>query len=239
MRKAGEPGTGIPMLTRMCPPHRGWSWSHRPRFRATLGSWSKAKAAPEVLARWRGRRYGHYKGQGSPMDAPARSNTLSPRRYPGQATRIHLEGGAYLAGRRGPRVGLACLGVLERLRRDARGLRQLPAGQPALLSQAPHLLAVHHQIHHSFLLVCSLWQPPQTNVCSRVSLALVAPSLVVAAWLIGVGLSAIRAAAAEVERVLLRLLARLRVESDLAERYPAVITDVGGFALVMLGCCVE
>jgi len=43
MREAGEPGTGIPMLTRMCPPHRGWSWSHRPRFRATLGSWSKAK----------------------------------------------------------------------------------------------------------------------------------------------------------------------------------------------------
>jgi hypothetical protein len=40
-------------------------------------------------------------GRDTPKDTPARSNTLSTRRYPGQATRIYLEGRAYLAGRRG------------------------------------------------------------------------------------------------------------------------------------------
>jgi len=58
-----------------------------------------------------------------------------------------------------------------------------------------------------------------------------APSLVVAAWLIGAGLSAIRAAAAEVKRELLCLLARLRVDHDLAYRYPAVVAGVGAQAL--------
>src|SRR5215210_4463048 len=177
------------------------------------------------------------KGRDTPMDAPARSNTLSPRRYPGQATRIHLEGGAYLAGRRGPCLGLACLGVLERLRRDARGLRQLPAGQPALLSQAPHLLAVHDQIHHSFLLVCSLWQPPQTNVCSCVSLALVAPSLVVAAWVIGPGLSAIRAAAARQRLDPLDLFARLLIDGAVAE--VDVPVQAGVRVILVVGRCVE
>jgi hypothetical protein len=45
---------------------------------------------------------------------------------------------------------------------------------------------------------------------------MVAPSLVVAAWLIGAGLSAIRATAAEVKRELLRLLACLRIDDELA-----------------------
>src|SRR5215210_2696512 len=178
---------------------------------------------------WPGDAEAKHRGRGTPKDTPARSNTLSPRRYPGQATKIHLEGGAYLAARRGPRVGLACLGVLERLRRDARGLRQLPAGQPALLSQAPHLLAVHDQIHHSFLLVCSLWQPPQTNVCSRVTLALAAPSLMVDAWLIGAGLSAIRATAAPIGGFPL-----LAVLVHVADEYPAVYAGVGALVLVVI-----
>src|SRR5215203_5327898 len=43
----------------------------------------------------------------------------------------------------------------------------------------------------------------------------------------GPGLSAFGATATEVERVLLRLLARLGVEDDLAYRYPAIVANVG------------
>jgi hypothetical protein len=57
----------------------------------------------------------------------------------------------------------------------------------------------------------------------------VAPSLVVAAWLIGAWLSAIRATAAEVQSELLYLLARLGVDHDLADRYPAVVAGVRVF----------
>src|SRR5215208_1855871 len=60
------------------------------------------------------------------------------------------------------------------------------------------------------------WSVPQTFVCPRPEGALGAPSLVVAAWAIGAGLSAIRTTAAEVKRVLLGLLARLGVDHDLA-----------------------
>ena len=42
----------------------------------------------------------------------------------------------------------------------------------------------------------------------------------------------------EVERVLLRLLARLGVEDELAYRYPAIVAGVGVLVLVV-GCCVE
>jgi len=61
-------------------------------------------------------------------------------------------------------------------------------------------------------------------------------SLVVAAWLIGVGLSAsfVSATAAEVKRVLLRLLARLRVDHDLSKRYPAIVAGVGALVLVVV-----
>src|SRR5215212_4300407 len=44
-----------------------------------------------------------------PKDTPAWSNTLCPRRYPGQVPRIYVEGRPYLAGRRGQRMHLACL----------------------------------------------------------------------------------------------------------------------------------
>jgi hypothetical protein len=50
-------------------------------------------------------------------------------------------------------------------------------------------------------------------------------------------LSAICAAAAEVKRVLLDLFARLGVEDDLAQRYPAVVAGVGALmigSMVML-----
>jgi len=42
------------------------------------------------------------------------------------------------------------------------------------------------------------------------------------------------AAAAEVERVLLRLLTRLGVDHDLAYRYPAIVAGVGAFVLVVV-----
>jgi len=62
----------------------------------------------------------------------------------------------------------------------------------------------------------------------------VALSLMVDAWAIGTGLSAIRATAAEVKRVLLRLLARLRVDHDLSKRYPAIVAGVGALVLVVV-----
>src|SRR5215210_9136952 len=207
-----------------CPAHRGQSWSPRPRSRATVHSEGRAgrhegKTARLVSQRTRRPRPAHQLslhaarclaeriaspspkvvGRDTPKDAPARSNTLRSRRYRSQAARIYVEGRPYLAGRRGQRMRLACLDVRKRPPGYARDLRELPLGHPLLFAQAPHLLAVHHQIHHSFsLLGSSLWQPSQTNVCGRVSLALVAPSLVVAAWLIGAGLSAIRATAAPI-----------------------------------------
>ena len=52
--------------------------------------------------------------------------------------------------------------------------------------------------------------------------------------------NASRASATEVERVLLRLFARLGVERDLAESYPAVVAGVGVIVLVVGSCaCVE
>jgi len=57
-------------------------------------------------------------------------------------------------------------------------------------------------------------------------LALVALSLMVDAWAIGPGLSAIRATATEVERLLDSLLARLGVEDDLPYRYPTIVAGV-------------
>jgi hypothetical protein len=53
MREAGAPRTwelreGATLLSRVCAPHRGESWSHRPRSRATLAKLGReAKAAPE------------------------------------------------------------------------------------------------------------------------------------------------------------------------------------------------
>ena len=60
-------------------------------------------------------------------------------------------------------------------------------------------------------------------------MALVALSLMADAWAIGVGLSAsfVSATATEVERVLLRLLARLGVNGNLAYRHPAIGAGVG------------
>jgi len=42
------------------------------------------------------------------------------------------------------------------------------------------------------------------------------------------------ATATEIKRVLLRLLARLRVDHDLAYRYPAIVTDVRGLVLIVV-----
>jgi hypothetical protein len=47
-------------------------------------------------------------------------------------------------------------------------------------------------------------------------------------------LASLRALAAEVKRVLLYLLTRLRVESDLAYRYPAIVAGVGGLVRMIL-----
>ena len=63
---------------------------------------------------------------------------------------------------------------------------------------------------------------------------MVAPSLVAAAWVIGAGLSAIRATAAEVERELFYLFARFRIEGDLAYRYPAIVAGVEVLVLVVV-----
>ncbi len=48
MIEAGAPSTGDvgTMLSRVCPPYRGWSCSHQPRARATLQE-RKAKTAPK------------------------------------------------------------------------------------------------------------------------------------------------------------------------------------------------
>jgi len=48
-----------------------------------------------------------------------------------------------------------------------------------------------------------------------------------------VRLSAIRATTAEVQGELLRLLARLRVDHDLAYRHPTVVAGVGALVLVL------
>jgi hypothetical protein len=47
-------------------------------------------------------------------------------------------------------------------------------------------------------------------------------------------LASLRALAAEVKRVLLYLLTRLRVESDLGYRYPAIVAGVGGLVRMIL-----
>jgi hypothetical protein len=47
-------------------------------------------------------------------------------------------------------------------------------------------------------------------------------------------LASLRAAAAEVQRVLLRLLARLGVDHDLAYCYPAIVADVRTLVLVVV-----
>jgi|SRR5215212_8802533 transcriptional regulator with XRE-family HTH domain len=67
--------------------------------------------------------------------------------------------------------------------------------------------------------------------------SLVAPSLVVAALAIGVGLSAsfAGAAAAKVEREFFYLFARLRINRDLPYRHPAVVADVGMVLILVLG----
>jgi hypothetical protein len=49
----------------------------------------------------------------------------------------------------------------------------------------------------------------------------------------GVVLSAIRTAAAEVKRVFLCLLARLRVNRNLAYRYPAIVAGTGALVLMV------
>src|SRR5215218_23781 len=72
---------------------------------------------------------------------------------------------------------------------------------------------------------------------------LVAPSLgsLVDAWAIGVGLSAsfASATATEVEREFFYLFARLRVDHELAYRYPAIVAGVGVVLVVMVSCCRE
>jgi hypothetical protein len=63
----------------------------------------------------------------------------------------------------------------------------------------------------------------------------VALSLVAAAWVIGAELSVIRAAAAEVERELFYLFARLWIDHDLPKRHPAVVAGVGdSFAVLVV-----
>ena len=89
-------------------------------------------------------------GPGHPEGYPGPVQCLRSAGHRGQTKRIDLESRPYLASRRGPCVRLAELGVLERLLGAPRDPRQLLAGQPAPLSQAAHLLAVHDQQHHSF-----------------------------------------------------------------------------------------
>src|SRR5829696_1376092 len=48
-------------------------------------------------------------------------------------------------------------------------------------------------------------------------------------------LASLRALATEVESMLLSLFARLRVDHELRERYPTIVTGVGALVLVMLG----
>jgi len=65
-------------------------------------------------------------------------------------------------------------------------------------------------------------------------LAVVARVLVVAAWVIGAGLSDVAGAAAtEVKRVLLCLLTRVAVDHEQSYRYPAIVAGVGALVLVV------
>jgi hypothetical protein len=61
MREAGAPSTGGMLQDKpwVCPSHRGYSWSHRPKSRATLQG-LKAKAAPGTMGENQ-RGHGHYK----------------------------------------------------------------------------------------------------------------------------------------------------------------------------------
>src|SRR5829696_2046208 len=78
MREAGGAGTRvlIKSLPMLCPPHRGWSWSHRPRSRATRRG-RKAEAATITKGNRRGQ--GHYRGRDSVEPRPGQSGCSSPR----------------------------------------------------------------------------------------------------------------------------------------------------------------
>src|SRR5215213_11079875 len=93
MREPGAPSTEG-MVAVWCPPHRGLSWSHHPRSRATQRG-HNAKAAPKRGGQKRGQ--GHYRGR-SPCvrmyGAPATS-AGTPRRLRAQEPR---PGSKYKAG---------------------------------------------------------------------------------------------------------------------------------------------
>jgi hypothetical protein len=76
MREAGATSTEL-SYRGIVPAHRGYSWSHHSRSRATQRG-RKAKAAlVDDGPVQRGQQYKHYKDQ-SPV-APTRSNNLRPR----------------------------------------------------------------------------------------------------------------------------------------------------------------
>jgi hypothetical protein len=55
LTEAGEPSAGsVRALAGVCPPHRGWSWSHHPRSRATQRECAMRRAAPRRIVKKRG-----------------------------------------------------------------------------------------------------------------------------------------------------------------------------------------
>ena len=119
-----------------------------PEVPRNAGRKAKGRARRGDTRKERGQ--GHYKGRDTAKDTPVRSNTLCSRRYRGQAPRIHLEGRAYLAGRRDLGIYLARLDVRDRPLRDTRDLSELPVGHLPLFPQTMHPRAVHHHAPSSF-----------------------------------------------------------------------------------------
>jgi hypothetical protein len=91
----------------VCPSHRGYSWSHRPRSRATQrGRKGKAAFIGKGCSDQRGQQYKHYKGR-----SPHRPGPIGRRRGGAAAKRLLcLIGLVYAATGRLVRKGLVCWG---------------------------------------------------------------------------------------------------------------------------------
>src|SRR5215212_8545985 len=176
MREAGGAGTRvlIKSLPMLCPPHRGWSWSHRPRSRATRRG-RKAEAATITKGNRRGQ--GHYRGRDSVEPRPGQSGCSSPRCLILCAV-----------------VALMCLrargGRSSTTRWSSASVSRTSTHSSAYCAS---LASPISSICPSLSSIALLWLGAGT--LRRITLTL---GVLVAAWAIGVGLAAIRATTAGV-----------------------------------------
>jgi hypothetical protein len=87
--RCAEHGRVVAVLSEVCPPHRGWSWSHHPRFRATLqGSKANGRTGEDRQGREQrghiGRLERGYGGESRPptIRKLAEALTVDPRELP-------------------------------------------------------------------------------------------------------------------------------------------------------------